>query len=194
MGNFDHNAHYHPLLLAQVPPGARTALDVGCGNGRFARQLAARGLRVTGVDKAVEAVVPGVEVRRADAVVDDLGGPYDFVSCIAALHHMPFTTAITRLRDAVAPGGVLAVLGLAKEKTAWDWVVSLASVPADLARKAVVDDPVDTAPVRDWHMSVDEVKAGVADLLPGARVRRHLYWRYSLVWRERAAGTAFDQH
>ncbi|GAA0262089.1 class I SAM-dependent methyltransferase [Saccharothrix mutabilis subsp. mutabilis] len=194
MGNFDHNAHYHPLLLAHVPPGARTALDVGCGNGGFARALAARGLRVTGVDKAVEAVVPGVEVRRADAVVDDLGGPYDFVSCIAALHHMPFTTAVTRLRDAVAPGGVLAVLGLAKEKTAWDWVVSLSSVPANLARRVVKDDPVDTAPVRDWHMSVDEVKAGVADLLPGARVRRHLYWRYSLVWRKPAAGTTSHQH
>lgn len=187
MGNFDHNAHYHPLLLAQVPPGARTALDVGCGNGGFARKLAARGLRVTGVDKAVEAVVPGVRIRRADAAVDDLGGPYDFVSCIAALHHMPFTTAVTRLRDAVAPGGVLAVLGLAKEKTAWDWVVSLSSVPANLARRLVRDDPVDTAPVRDWHMSVDEIKAGVAGLLPGARVRRHAYWRYSLVWRKPAS-------
>lgn len=184
MGNFDHNAHYHPLLLAQVPPGARTALDVGCGHGGFARKLAARGLRVTGVDKAVEAVVPGVEIRKADAAVDDLGGPYDFVSCIAALHHMPFTTALTRLKEAVAPGGVLAILGLAKEKTAWDWVVSLASVPTNIAHRLVKNDPVGTAPIQDWHMSVDEIKAGAAELLPGARVRRHLYWRYSLIWRK----------
>jgi hypothetical protein len=28
---FDHNDHYHPLLLRQVPRDAVTALDVGCG-------------------------------------------------------------------------------------------------------------------------------------------------------------------
>ncbi|NUT90922.1 MAG: class I SAM-dependent methyltransferase [Saccharothrix sp.] len=184
MKHFDHNAHYHPFLLAQIPSTAETALDVGCGNGGFARKLAARGLRVTGVDRAVEAVAPGIDFRKADAAVDDLGGPYDFVSCIAALHHMPFTTALTRMSDAVAPGGVLAILGLAKEKTAWDWVVSLSSVPANLVHRLVDDDPVDSAPVKDWHMSVGEIKAGAADIVPGARVRRHLYWRYSLVWRK----------
>lgn len=185
--HFDHNAHYHPLLLDQVPPGARTALDVGCGNGEFARKLAARGLAVTAVDRAVEVSAPGVDFRRADVLVDDLGGPYDFVSCIAALHHMPFTTAVGRLRDLVAPGGVLAVLGLAKEKTPWDWVVSAASLPPNLVMRLVRDDPVDSAPVRDWSMSVDEVKAGAERLIPGARVRRHLYWRYSLVWSAPAA-------
>ncbi len=183
MNHFDHNAHYHSLLLDQVPPGARTALDVGCGNGAFARKLAARGLAVTAVDRAVEMSAPGVTFRRADVLVDDLGGPYDFVSCIAALHHMPFDDAVRRLRDAVAPGGVLAVLGLAKEKTLWDWAVSVSSVPFEVVRRLVRDDPVDRAPIRDWSMSVDEIKAGSARLIPGARVRRHLYWRYSLVWR-----------
>ncbi|WP_433262937.1 class I SAM-dependent methyltransferase [Actinosynnema sp. CS-041913] len=182
MKHFDHNAHYHPLLLDQVPPGARTALDVGCGHGAFARKLAARGLAVTAVDRAVDMSAPGVAFRRADVLADDLGGPYDFVSCIATLHHMPFIAAVERLRGLVAPGGVLAVLGLAKEKTAWDWVVSLASVPPNIARKLVRDDPVSAAPVRDWSMSVDEIKAGAERLIPGARVRRHLYWRYSLVW------------
>ncbi|RKT56560.1 class I SAM-dependent methyltransferase [Saccharothrix australiensis] len=189
MKHFDHNAYYHPLLLGHVPPGARTALDIGCGHGVFAGKLAARGLAVTAVDRAVEADVPGVSFRRADALADDLGGPYDFVSCIAALHHMPFGTAIARFRDLVAPGGVLAVLGLAKEKTARDWAVSLASLPLSLAVRLVRDDPVDSAPVRDWSMSVDEIKAGAERLIPGARVRRHLYWRYSLVWSKPRADT-----
>lgn len=53
---FDHNDHYHRLLLRHVPPGALTALDVGCGTGRFARELADRGLRVEALDASQEAV------------------------------------------------------------------------------------------------------------------------------------------
>src|SRR5690606_30643695 len=53
---FDHNDHYHPLLLRQVPSGAATALDVGCGTGLFARGLAARGVVVDAVDPAREVI------------------------------------------------------------------------------------------------------------------------------------------
>ncbi|MFE9751365.1 class I SAM-dependent methyltransferase [Saccharothrix saharensis] len=191
--HFDHNAHHHRFLLRQVPPGARTALDLGCGNGLFARRLAARGLAVTavdrhgvdrhGVDRHGEVDVPGVEFRRADAVVDDVGGPYDFVSCLAALHHMPLRPALERLRSLVRPGGVVAVLGLAREEGVADRAMSLASVPLNLAARLVRDDPVDDAPTRDPALSLREIRAEAASVLPGARFRRHLYWRYSMVWR-----------
>ena len=38
---WNHNIHYHRLILDAVPPGARRALDVGCGEGTLARQLRA---------------------------------------------------------------------------------------------------------------------------------------------------------
>ncbi|MFD7657517.1 class I SAM-dependent methyltransferase [Actinosynnema sp. NPDC059797] len=182
MKHFDHNAHHHPSLLAAVPAGARTAVDVGCGDGAFARLLAARGLAVTAVDRAVEVSAPGVDFRRADALTDDLGGPYDFVSCIAALHHMPLEAGLARLRSLVAPGGVVAVLGLAREEDAWDRALSLASVPLNLARRLFRDDPRGTAPVSAPTSSLREIRAAADEVLPGARFRRHLYWRYSMSW------------
>lgn len=185
--HFDHNAHYHSFLLRQVPAGARTALDVGCGHGAFAGKLAARGLAVTAVDRHVDAEVPGVDFRRGDALATDLGGPYDFVSCIAALHHLPLRPALERFRSLVRPGGVVAVLGLAREESAWDFAVSLASVPLNFAVRLVRDDPRDDAPVRDWSLSVREIKAEADSVLPGARLRRHLYWRYSMIWKATAA-------
>lgn len=184
--HFDHNAHYHRFLLRQVPPGARTALDLGCGSGLFARRLAARGLAVTAVDRHGEVDVPGVEFRRADAVADDVGGPYDFVSCLAALHHMPLRAALERLRSLVRPGGVVAVLGLAREETVGDRALSLVSVPLNLAARLVRDDPVDDAPTCDPVLSLREIRAEADEVLPGVRFRRHLYWRYSMVWRARS--------
>ena len=51
-----------------VPQGARV-LDVPCGNGRLALQLAARGYRMTGLDLADE-YVAGAKVRSAERGLD----------------------------------------------------------------------------------------------------------------------------
>jgi SAM-dependent methyltransferase len=36
---WNHNIHYHPLILGAVPDGCQRGLDVGCGEGRLARDL-----------------------------------------------------------------------------------------------------------------------------------------------------------
>jgi hypothetical protein len=38
---WNHNLHYHPLILDAVPDGCQRALDVGCGEGILARDAAA---------------------------------------------------------------------------------------------------------------------------------------------------------
>ncbi len=38
--------------------------------------------------------------------------------------------------------------------------------------------------VKDPEMTWDEVRATARSLLPGVRYRRHLLWRYSLLWRK----------
>ncbi|MEU1541710.1 class I SAM-dependent methyltransferase [Actinacidiphila glaucinigra] len=199
---FDHNDHYHRLLLRNIPPGALTALDVGCGTGRFARRLAARGLRVDAIDASPEAVAaagtaPGVTFRTADATAVDLPtAHYDLITCLASLHHMPFGT-VSALRAALAPGGTLLVLGCYPEHTPADWAVSLAAVPVNAAARLAVaaadrirghgPQPVQ-APVRPPGTPLPQIRAEAAQLLPGSRVRRLLFWRYLLVYRDRTAG------
>ncbi|WP_062380931.1 class I SAM-dependent methyltransferase [Demequina pelophila] len=53
---WNYNIHYMDGLLPTIPEHARTALDVGCGEGHLARALAARGLTVTGIDSDPEAI------------------------------------------------------------------------------------------------------------------------------------------
>ncbi|TDC73351.1 class I SAM-dependent methyltransferase [Streptomyces hainanensis] len=199
---FDHNDHYHRLLLRQLPPGARAALDVGCGTGRFAGRLAERGLTVDAVDpsaeviEAAEATAPsgtgGPRFVHADITTMELpAAHYDFVSCLASIHHVPFDT-VARLRDTLAPGGVLAILGCYPERTAADHAVALAAVPSNAAARLVVGagdrlrgrQAPPRAPVARPELPLPEIRRRAAELLPGHRVRRLLFWRYLLVYRK----------
>jgi ubiquinone/menaquinone biosynthesis C-methylase UbiE len=81
---------------ALVPPPGRATLDLGCGEGRFARALAADGHAVTGVDVSAELV----ELARAD----DPAGEY----LVADAEALPFADATF---DLVVAFNVLSCVG-----------------------------------------------------------------------------------
>ena len=195
--HWDHNAHYHPWLLRQLPARPDRVLDVGCGAGGLACLLTHRAGRVDGLDRS--AVMIERARRRCSGVnwiEGDLldpttapAGRYDAVTAVSSLHHLPVRPALQRIGQLLAPGGVLAVVGLARPSTAADVALALAAVPANAAvgvaralqgRAGKHDD--DGMPVHDPEISLAEVRAAAAELLPGARIRRGLYWRYLLSW------------
>ncbi len=199
---FNHNDHYHPLLLDQLPPGPGVALEVGCGSGRFARRLAATGMHVEAIDRsgpmvdlARAAGSPGpgtISYRQADVSTEKLPGEaYDFISCLASLHHVPFET-VTKLRDALVPGGVLAVLGLGKPSTPFDYARALVASPVNALARVVVSagerlnggiDPLPAAPIKETFPPMNRIRRDAARLLPGSKVRNLLFFRYLLVYR-----------
>ena len=94
-------------------------LDVGCGSGYFAREMARRGARVTGVDisprmiehaRAAEEATPlGVEYHAADAAEIASLFPaqsFDMATSCVALQDMPDVAAVLRAVHVVLrPGG-----------------------------------------------------------------------------------------
>ncbi|NBE95249.1 class I SAM-dependent methyltransferase [Nonomuraea sp. KC401] len=192
---FDHNDHYHGMLLRLVPRESRTALDVGCGTGRFALRLAQLGMEVDAVDlsaRVIESAVAaspgrgGPRFRCADITETELPKDhYDYISCLASIHHVPFGTVAT-LRDALAPGGMLAILGCYRESTPADLAWSLAAIPVNaVARLAMTGrgEP-SPAPVAQSRMTLTEIRQEADVLLPGFRLRRLLFWRYLLAYRK----------
>jgi SAM-dependent methyltransferase len=201
---FDHNDHYHRLLLRRLPRGCRTALDVGCGTGRFARQLARRGIEVDAIDRSAEIIrvaraapAPPLGAGRVRYLLADVtrvalpAGRYDYISCLASIHHMPFAT-VAALREALAPGGVLVILGCYRQRTAADYAVVLAAAPVNAAARLAVaalerargrTGGLPPAPVRPALMPLGQIKEEAAALLPGCVIRRRLFWRYLLVFR-----------
>ncbi|MEV4253294.1 class I SAM-dependent methyltransferase [Spirillospora sp. NPDC049652] len=191
-GRWNHNIHYHPIILRAVPEGARSALDVGCGEGMLARALRRTVPAVTGIDRDEVGIDQAREHPGPDDIEYVLGdfldhrledGSFDVVASVATLHHMDAATGLTRMRDLVRPGGVLAVVGLARHELLRDLprvAAATAAGPVYRVWKGYWEHP--SPMVWPPPVTYREMAALTAELLPGAEFRRHLLWRYSIVW------------
>jgi ubiquinone/menaquinone biosynthesis C-methylase UbiE len=189
---WNHNVHYQPVILKAVPEGCGPALDVGCGDGMLACRLAERCAEVTGIDRDPRMIAlararagerPQVTFVEADFLAHDFqSASFDFVCANTSLHHMDFAAALTELARILRPGGRLAVIGLAADKSVKDRLAGAPGVPAALFYRAIYRKGGSGAPIVDPDMSWREVRAEAGRLLPGVRYRRHLLWRYSLLW------------
>jgi SAM-dependent methyltransferase len=91
-----------------VAPGA-SLLDVACGSGRHLRWFAARGARVTGVDRDAAAVEP-LRTLGEIVVADIESGPWPFdgrrFDAVVVTNYL-WRALLPRIVDSLAPGGVL---------------------------------------------------------------------------------------
>jgi len=188
---WNHNVHYYALALAAVPPGCQRALDVGCGEGMLARQLADRVPHVVGIDQDAASVAaacrqdPGgqIEFVRGDFLSHPFApASFGLITCVAALHHMDAAAALARMGQLLVPGGTLVVVGLARSRLS-DLPLDVAAVIANLGHRATKGYWEHPSPTM-WPPphSYREIRALAGETLPGVRYRRHLLWRYSLVW------------
>jgi 2-polyprenyl-3-methyl-5-hydroxy-6-metoxy-1,4-benzoquinol methylase len=187
---WNHNIHYHPRILAAVPPGAQRALDIGCGEGMLARELRRTVPHVTGIDLDAPSLDEARSYRddisyiHGDFLTEPLEpASYDVVTSVATLHHVDARAGLTRMAELVRPGGVLAIVGLAALTMPRDLPYALTAVAANTiyrTRKGQWEHPSPTV----WPppTTFTELKTLAADVLPGATYRRHLLFRYTLIW------------
>lgn len=117
--------HVYARFLPLVPPGG-AILDAGCGAGRDARRLAARGYRVEAFDASPAMVRlarahAGVPVRVLDFASMDYPPRFHGVLANASLLHLPPTAlpgALAGVARALRPGGVLCA-GLKRGSGHW---------------------------------------------------------------------------
>lgn len=191
---WNHNVAYHRIVRRSVPPGSGDLLDVGCGRGLLARELSGPGRRVLGLDPSAEMVdaareansgVQGLEFVEGDflTAVELAPDSFDFVCFVASLHHMDQGRALAKAAEILRPGGRLVVIGLARAATLREELVSALCAPVAWFNDLRPDfgDP-EGIPVVEPELGWHETRTLLCDALPGARFRRRLYFRYSLVW------------
>ncbi len=204
---WDHNAYYHRLLLSAVPRGAARVLDVGCGAGQLAAQLAARAQHVDAIDRdagmvtiAHAAVPANVSCRQADVMSTPLAtDSYDAILSMSTLHHLPLVPALSRLSATVRPGGTLAAVALPRTELPHELPVELAAITWHHAlglaltvtrfrgHEQLRHGPHHGAmPVHEPELTTRQVRDQARSVLPGVRVHRLVLWRYLLLWRKAA--------
>ena len=191
---------YDAFVLSAIPEAAQRVLDIGCGTGRLARAAATGGRTVLAIDlspvmieRASARTAHQVEFRCGNFFELDLTPEsFDCVYSAATLHHMPTDIALTRMSTLLAPGGRLIVHDLLQNTHITQHVCAGFAFLEQAARRFAQSGRVrDSKPAREaWrqhgegevYLTREQVRALAERLFPGALVRYHWLWRYTLIW------------
>jgi 2-polyprenyl-3-methyl-5-hydroxy-6-metoxy-1,4-benzoquinol methylase len=189
---WNHNAQYHRTVIAAIPSPCRRALDVGCGRGQLAGELAKHCTEVVAIDRDTDCIAaaaaiadPAVTFLHADIFDPQFAeGSFDFIAVVATLHHLPLHSALERFRSLLASTGVLAIIGLYRNATPLDFANAAMALPISRTTRLFRGTTEVGAPLRAPKESLSEIRAACNSILPGGVFRRRFFFRYSFVWQK----------
>lgn len=158
-GDWGRHAVLDPVMRELASAYSGTALDVGCGEGRFVRMLRAMGFAASGIDPTA-ALIDAARARDPDSDYRVAGGealPYpdaafDLVTSYLALCDIEhLDVAIAEAVRVLKPGGHFLFANLSSINTAGVWERSITGA----ARHYSVDNYMVERPVRQRWAGID---------------------------------------
>ena len=189
-------------LLDRLPASIDSALELGCGTGEFSRRLAARARRVVAVDLSPEMIRVARDRSRGydniGLMVGDMtalaldGERFDCVASLNTLHHVDARLALRAMRSLLRPGGMILIADILERSglvnvpiNALAWVVR--RIRALTVERRTQRSALHAAYRRhgcgESHPTLAEARRLIEGELPGAMVKGHLMWRYTVVWK-----------
>jgi 2-polyprenyl-3-methyl-5-hydroxy-6-metoxy-1,4-benzoquinol methylase len=187
-------------VIRAVPAGAHSALDVGCGDGRLALALAARGVAVLAIDVAPRMIALAreradprlsVDYRVANIMTDEMEArTFDAVLCVNVVHHLPLPLVVPRLASFVAPGGTLVIQDVVTRTGLRHFPRNVVGGIAERVARFIrsnagtrrVQQLYDEHGRGEAYLRPENVATALGPFLPGVAIAHHLGWRYTAVW------------
>jgi SAM-dependent methyltransferase len=140
-----------------------------------------------------------VEFQLADAMTWNFPqSHFDFICSIATLHHLEQRELLVKLREALKPRGVLVILDLVESSSLIERMVDFVGFGVSLGLRLIhngrLRPPIEVCKAWEQHgkhdsyLTIKKVRALADEILPGASVKRHLLWRYTLTYRATDSG------
>ncbi|MBE9171443.1 class I SAM-dependent methyltransferase [Pleurocapsales cyanobacterium LEGE 06147] len=150
------------------------------------------------VAKQHSQVYANIDFQVADVLKWDFPvEQFDAIASIATFHHLPLENLLPSLKTALKPGGKFVILDLVQPETIQDRLSNVIAVPLNwiwqilknrnikqsLKAKAAWQEHFRT----DKFLTLSQARRIYTKTCPGAKIRKHLFWRYSAIWEKPAA-------
>ncbi|MBE6068287.1 MAG: class I SAM-dependent methyltransferase [Clostridium lundense] len=199
---WNHNNCYFKHLIKFIPNNVETCLDIGCGKGELSFMLSKKSKNVIAVDLA-DKMIEKAKVLHSNKNIQYICGnildmkfendSIDVIITTATAHHLPYEWLLSFAKDKLKKGGKLIILDLAEAKTLSDYIIwgsaFIPNIVMNLIKNGRLQKDDDHSKEvwekhgkHDTYMTMNEIKLFVKKHIPTAKVKRKLFWRYSLVW------------
>jgi ubiquinone/menaquinone biosynthesis C-methylase UbiE len=199
---WSNNTHYTKSVLKEINPLiGGVGVDAGCGIGDGARKLSGIYKKVVGYDISPSMIEKAKELSEdfegityinesfLDADIEEAS--CGCVLCVSMLHHMDMEAFFKKAKRVLKKGGRLLVVDLYKMATIGDALTAIAASflkkPYLFFRGALKVTFIER---QTWgrhgaleeYKTITEVKQTAESILGEVKVKRKLFYRYTLTW------------
>jgi 2-polyprenyl-3-methyl-5-hydroxy-6-metoxy-1,4-benzoquinol methylase len=177
-------------------------LDVGCGTGELTKKLAPYSIEITGIDISKnminEALMRNNDKKinyiniSAEKYLEKTDREFDVIISVAALHHMNEEKTLEIMKEKLTKDGKIIILDLVKGSII-DYILAPVAVPLNIilmlknnGRFKVSQEQKEAWADHfqyDRYLTIKEVNNIARNTLGKAKVRKHLFWRYSIIYK-----------
>ncbi len=201
---WNHNNCYFPKILKLLPRKMENVLDIGCGKGELSYLLANKCDKVTAVDISPK-MICAAKLKHFKNNIDYINGnilnldfsdgSFDAIVTTATAHHLPFEWLLTFAKNKLKKDGFIIILDLAEAKTIFDYLFWGSAFFPNIFMNIIYNGNIkkDDEHARniwkkhgehDKYMTINEIKKIANIIIPGASIKRKLFFRYFLIWKK----------
>ena len=189
---WNHNTVYYSRIKKWTTD-CTSILDVGCGDGSLLAYLDDGVKELTGIDidkSCISRAITDYKTSNTDFICCDFNQftsskRYDAIIFVASIHHMDMASAIEKAKTLLSTNGIIIIVGLAKPANVLDYMIEILRIlPCGIISKLKHMQSSENLniPVSYQTPSLADVRKISSEILPHAKIRYGLYYRFLLKW------------
>lgn len=194
---WNHNFAYHNWIYKNITKDS-TILDVGCGDGTLAFNLANNNKKILGIDINHNSITTAnkkniynnVEFIKNDYLTYDFKKQkFDVIIFVAAIHHMDMKNALDKAKLLLNDNGKIIIVGLSNPSNLLDYIIEiLRIIPSFIISKIMNSKTSEKLNIDTCYEfpKMNEIRKICKDALKNNyKIKYGLHYRYLLIWNKK---------